>query len=105
MSKEAIAAFKENIGITQYCSMIFKFSTAKNGSSEDLKINYEYITSRSGHSKKFFKTVADIRRRSLKELTFIKSDNLIKIKFADDQSYEYEVIGGDVDKLFNLDRK
>ncbi|NUF65212.1 hypothetical protein HUN35_19995, partial [Acinetobacter bereziniae] len=78
---------------------------AKNGSSEDLKINYEYITSRSGHSKKFFKTVADIRRRSLKELTFIKSDNLIKIKFADDQSYEYEVIGGDVDKLFNLDRK
>ena len=101
MVKELGAAFKENVGNTQYCSIIF--SAVKDGSSEDLKINYEYIPSKSGPAEKFFKGVANIRTGALKELTFIKSHELIKIKFADDLTYEYGVTGGNIKKLFDLD--
>lgn len=100
---EALAAISENVGKAQYCSIKFKFSAAKDGSSEDLEINYEYIPYKSGPAEKFFKGVANIRAGALKELTFIKSHELIKIKFADDLTYEYGVTGGNIKKLFDLD--
>ncbi|MDM1720494.1 hypothetical protein [Acinetobacter towneri] len=113
IGSEALAAISENVGKAQCCSIKFKFSAAKDGSSEDLEINYEYIPYKSGRAKKFFKGVANIRKEALKELTFIKYDNFIKIRFAaeyewkheDIQPYKYEVIAGDVDKLFNLVKK
>jgi hypothetical protein len=101
IGKELIGAAKENVLGIQYCTIEFNIDE---GAQSHLN-NYEYISDESDNSNQVFEMDSDDRTSFLKMLIFSRSHNNVKIKFANFRTYEYVVLSGNIDQLFNLGKK
>lgn len=101
IGKELIGAARENVWGVKYCTIEFNINE---GAQSHLN-NYKYIYDKSDILNQVFEMDSDDRASFLRMLTFSRSNNNVKIKFANLKIYEYLVLSGNIDQLFNLGNK
>lgn len=101
IGKELLGAAQENVWGIQYCTIEFNINE---GAQSHLN-NYKYISDKSDNLNQVFEMDSDDRTSFLKMLTFSRSHNDVKIKFANLKIYEYVVLSGNINQLFNLGNK